>query len=533
LHDFLSSYVSVQGGQNAKSKALEQEAIKEANLRAKVAKLRRDGRFIPQREVKDDDSDILDDADYVSPERTSKDQWDAVVEDAIARYQTRPKRSIAKQVTSSIASKMQAYFDNLEAKKLKAKEAEEKKLRILAKSTMRMVIAEWKKAVFHIRDKQRLVEEEEERRLGRAHLDAILSQSGQILETQQEDLSKRDVYLSRSQSRSVGESDVDSDTDLEGEGMDGGRSEEAGNVDGAGFESGEELDELMDGGSFMIVDNTATETPTRSGTPSSSISGILEAGDDAEEGLTTHLLSGYPAIEEDPGANLDSSSAVDLDDLRHPDPESSPVRQTSNSVPIEGGVALNSISDDILLADADSISSPLPAVEISLEDLPWHSEKEADEQEADDEPVSFERRASAEAGNDEVGALDVPPSGQDTEVVGDSGIPEVDDLFSEEGCQKQGEHADDGAETWQEEQEDVQIPEHLKPYAVAPVKWDPDKKITPPLLLRGVLRPYQQSGLEWLASLHTNKLNGILADEMGLGWVFLLRLSVTIKLKTE
>ena len=68
-----------------------------------------------------------------------------------------------------------------------------------------------------------------------------------------------------------------------------------------------------------------------------------------------------------------------------------------------------------------------------------------------------------------------------------------------------------------EEEEDIQIPRYLRPYAVAPVDWDPEAKVKPPLLLRGNLRPYQQAGLEWLASLHTNRLNGILADEMGLG----------------
>jgi helicase SWR1 len=36
-------------------------------------------------------------------------------------------------------------------------------------------------------------------------------------------------------------------------------------------------------------------------------------------------------------------------------------------------------------------------------------------------------------------------------------------------------------------------------------------------LLRGTLRPYQHAGLEWLASLYANNMNGILADEMGLG----------------
>jgi helicase SWR1 len=48
---------------------------------------------------------------------------------------------------------------------------------------------------------------------------------------------------------------------------------------------------------------------------------------------------------------------------------------------------------------------------------------------------------------------------------------------------------------------------------------EPDEpgKVRPPFLLRGTLRPYQQAGLEWLASLYANKMNGILADEMGLG----------------
>jgi helicase SWR1 len=38
-----------------------------------------------------------------------------------------------------------------------------------------------------------------------------------------------------------------------------------------------------------------------------------------------------------------------------------------------------------------------------------------------------------------------------------------------------------------------------------------------PHLLRGTLREYQHYGLDWLAGLYTNRINGILADEMGLG----------------
>ena len=69
-------------------------------------------------------------------------------------------------------------------------------------------------------------------------------------------------------------------------------------------------------------------------------------------------------------------------------------------------------------------------------------------------------------------------------------------------------------------EEDARIPRYLKPYAVAPVEWDSTAVIKPPALLRGILRPYQQAGLEWLASIHSRNLNCILADEMGLGCVF-------------
>ena len=81
---------------------------------------------------------------------------------------------------------------------------------------------------------------------------------------------------------------------------------------------------------------------------------------------------------------------------------------------------------------------------------------------------------------------------------------------------------DDAASVGDEFEEDTRIPRYLKLYAVAPVEWDNTAVIKPPALLRGILRPYQQAGLEWLASIHSRNLNCILADEMGLGCVFSL-----------
>ncbi|KAJ5109774.1 hypothetical protein N7532_002419 [Penicillium argentinense] len=45
----------------------------------------------------------------------------------------------------------------------------------------------------------------------------------------------------------------------------------------------------------------------------------------------------------------------------------------------------------------------------------------------------------------------------------------------------------------------------------------PGPKTPIPHLLRGTLREYQHYGLDWLAGLYNNHINGILADEMGLG----------------
>ena len=43
-------------------------------------------------------------------------------------------------------------------------------------------------------------------------------------------------------------------------------------------------------------------------------------------------------------------------------------------------------------------------------------------------------------------------------------------------------------------------------------------RVEEPFLIRhGHLREYQRVGLEWLATMYENNLNGILADEMGLG----------------
>jgi len=488
----MTSYISVDPDlENVDRVELEQEAVEEARLRESVAKLRREGRFVSQEDA-DSEMEVDEDADYTPPQRTSKDIWDVVVQDVIARHQAKPRRSAAKVVTSSIASRVQAHFDTLEGKKLKAREAEERRLRNRAKMTMKMVIGEWRKAVFHIRERQRLEEEEEERRLGHAHLDAILNQSGQILETQQGDLSKSNSHL-RSRSGSLLDFDDDDNTDSDSD-REGTDAEDSRNLDGyISSDPDEPVEKRLDeeDTSMLLGENFGTET--RSGTPSTNV----QDGEDGTDVLSTaDLLDGPVASNEVDGC----SSVADLDDLVYP----APMRPSSGVTTLEAeskGADVTTVHGAPLLGPHYRMPLQNDTLQEQSVQLPLDSERLHDKQDGDitgdDKVVSFVAGQYDRDNHFPVVQVDVTH-------------PNQVDLQHDKVTERTQESMMDS---------DVQVPEHLKSYAVAVVNRDRDEKVTHPLLLRGVLRPYQQSGLEWLASLHTNKLNGILADEMGLGYV--------------
>ena len=44
-----------------------------------------------------------------------------------------------------------------------------------------------------------------------------------------------------------------------------------------------------------------------------------------------------------------------------------------------------------------------------------------------------------------------------------------------------------------------------------------DREVPQPAMFKGTLKVYQLKGMNWLANLYDQGINGILADEMGLG----------------
>ena len=391
----------------------------------------------------------------------------------------------------------------------------------------------------HLREKRRLELEAEELKRGHAHLDAILDQSGQILETQQGDLSRGDLYGSSrgSSMENLGfdeeeeeneDEDEDEDEDEEIEDDEGTDaltanisirvSEEE--VEGEGEDDNENEDEDDAVDSSMLLGNLSRPShvsPTsRSGTPDTTAFNF-PVQEDIETSTSPHLSS--PLLDEDTTMHSPSSPSLSFADIPVPEKSPQPPHLSIDECPMNREVVNSeSISHKSNTMEEDEDEDMLHASQSaerhvafdcrSQADEPPDDKADLEEQQSDvlpDNPDTTPDNPDATTDN-----LDATPAKTHDDVLADLDDPAgiiADTQIDEEDY----EEVDQDLE--------AQIPDYLKPYAVAPVEWDVNTKVTPPLLLRGVLRPYQQSGLEWLVSLHVNKLNGILADEMGLGSV--------------
>ncbi|KAF8624496.1 hypothetical protein AX17_007124 [Amanita inopinata Kibby_2008] len=512
LHAFLSSYFS-PSDRVVDEAVLERQVHKEAIVMERVHRLRQEGHFIPASDELTTESLAELRISSLTPKRISKDMWDDVVAAATGYGRAKARRATGRHVAGQIATKIKAYWDGQETRREKVKALEERQLRALAKETIRMVANEWKKAVFHIRERERLKQEAEERKRGHEHLDAILNQSGYILRTQQGDLTRSGASRSRSHSTgtpvvSEDEEEASEEEGSDKEGTDAGAGEEA--------DEGEELDELKSIGDdgegrdvFLIGESEAVLT--EGGQEDED----MEAVDEDDWFDTRMLLGDKLRVESPDEMEVSMSPPEDVAQTVDEVIQDSSSRQTSPSVATPH--LLNEVSEEkietplgpsqLLCSEGSGVeethaatvafaSPKLPSAE-SLQNPSVTGEKSLDVSLALSETQRKEIAAT-------VTTVALTPSKLEaTEPLVEPG---VEDNAKE-----------DAAKDSDDEDGDSRIPAHLKPYAVAPVDWDPNSRITPPLLFRGVLRPYQQAGLEWLASLHSNYLNGILADEMGLG----------------
>ncbi|KDQ56398.1 hypothetical protein JAAARDRAFT_311064 [Jaapia argillacea MUCL 33604] len=550
LDKFLSSY-NMLDQEDLASETLESMAKADATIWSRYDDLRGD--------VKTMGFDPIE-ASAPRPDTGGRtDPWSDIVATIIAR--SRLRYTDGRQIASYVAGKVANYWEGQATRDDKARAQEEKRLRALAKATIKHIASEWKRAVFHIREQQRLQQEAEDKRRGREHLDAILNQSGQILEAQHVELSRAEV--SRSQSRSSASPFPDNESDFEGseaatEPLETGIEEEEEDTDaepeyidyemsiGEGGD-GEEFSTSallsftgenfgtsasspsesrapseIDNETFrpMLEDTMQFTTspmsfqPTRLGsTPSDSVSGSLRypsSSDGFDDETMSPLFDYLDTALHSPKQSLPIP-------LHDPEPECGSVR------PSDGDRCHASHTSSLLqshtnggaeVVDGEDLQIPLPVVEKqSMESLGWTNPQ--------DEAMNMSSPPHHHFVSPAPDETDLAPSPSlAEEAQGDQAFINKAAPAAFEGvhdARLQGEADVEEGEADAEVEEDDRIPAYLKPFAVAPVDWDSQDKIKPPLLLRGSLRPYQHSGLEWLASLHVNNLNGILADEMGLG----------------
>jgi len=361
-------------------------------------------------------------------------------------------------------------------------------------------------------------------------LDAILNQSGHILETQHIDLSRSGRSRSRSRASSAStdlehwdqeadddgdgsnessETEENSDDDTESDGF----PESAGNDEDGGDEQSTSMmllqsdrsQEIPYGGPSSVHSKEPLSTSARVSpasemgvifTASKAISGSppTDAGSTMDEAVDSTLSSSN----QDGGHSL--VSPIGNNDLI-PGENSENIPQEKMFIPAVASTDLLPLDDSEAANPSTPSSSNSPILSPDAELMKEHSDQFVEEASTPQSAAMTESGTIKPGGVESVYDVTTPSSieVQDVDLPASAEVPEHDE--------------DPG----QLEEDDTEIPEYLKPYLVAPVHWDSNSKLSQPLLLRGILRPYQFSGLEWLASLHSNNLNGILADEMGLG----------------
>ncbi|KAJ3896154.1 SNF2 family N-terminal domain-containing protein [Lentinula edodes] len=508
LSDFLSSYTT-DGSEEVPPDTLVERARTRTKLLERTQKLREEGRLL-------DDLSVLEltPAEAANKQQKSSDIWYHCIVDAAAYLESKSEEPSGVEIAGQIAKAIQNYWDVHTVRQEKMKAQEEKRIRALAKATIKLVVAEWKKAVFHLREQERLKLVAEEVRRGRAHLDAILDQSGHILETQHGDLTR----LDRSRSHSRGSSVSDwTENDSEDEAEDGKEEkdenketgddtvigvdeEEGNNQEGASVVSHAQYDFSIEVDQSTLPD-IVIDMDSVGGREASSTSDYHGTSDDLSHSSLPLLGTSEPVtIFAKPFNPPWDSTSLDTHEVLPPINGTTLFPPLHLDQPLDGDTSSPSTAD--VVTPPNEFEASIPIVDLaSLQGGEFMSETLPIK--ANSGGLGLKESFTSLA-VDSLATVD--PNNLTSEPLNGDGE-------SMEYSFLQTQYQEDSDDQSQE----AQFPAYLTPYIVTHVDWNPDNKIAPPVLLRGVLRPYQFAGLEWLASLHSNNLNGILADEMGLG----------------
>lgn len=623
---FLNSFIRLEDdGPDLTLEQLQERAMEEAPTRNRIAKLRSEGRLgIPAGKR----------VQNIEPARV-RTHWDLLIEEAIVTSKAiRGSGGFKVAGARRVAKIIAAHWEKIAGADDRERRIEEKRIKGLVKSTLKLVLAEWKVAVDVrlslysvnylfidislgvqiVRDRKNQEIKDEQTRLGKQHLNEMLEQSNQALEAQ-----RMDGYMSRSASRDTDLSDDDDDDDEDEEddsmlspGNSGSESDEY-ETDAEALENG-----------HLDHEDEASVTSTESVHPK------LRMRSPSSPQLNHSLLDvdhemadpDIPPLSQPGNDPLLSTSAP----LSHPDVTEAPLEAVHTddtlSAPSEAVPPLPRAKRVSFVADSNPAPHPTDQLDVTLEsgDADFQA-VQADDAEDDRMAVEMEAEESDNDDDSELDGLgkdaDIPMEeilrqygykiGGDSDEEDEGTVErDIEEIVEEthgspppvdENKRPESPHIDPSLPeiVVDEPQLDVNPPKQVSPPPEAespsttipghsPIHHvhsppeapsdlhdverplpttknghddqdrsdsnsdsnsegdgDNDADITPlvhssdlpdsettvrtPFLLRGTLRPYQQSGLEWLVSLYSNGHNGILADEMGLGYVIILQIT--------
>ncbi|CDR99500.1 hypothetical protein, partial [Sporisorium scitamineum] len=465
----------------------------------------------------------------------NKSHHDYLLDAVAASYsQMRQYARLRQQNSRKVARMVAQHWERQLGTSEREKKAEERRVRALAKWTLREVLKQWRLAVNVVRARKAAAEKAEKEKLDKEQLNAILEQSTAMLKKQHEVMTRPDS--------SVG-SDDESDRTSYGSG---------GTAESDDSDADVEEEEAP-----MPVDENETEDPERALT-SRDISTTPATRDQS--------LASTPAPDDDV-ADRESST---LDDGALPaKDETSDVavsESTSSRRPRRSsrGVVGNPFKAKDSKLDADDVEFDVGADDGEQEDAELERQMWEEDGEDDSEDAGLE--ADANIPIEELlkrygYGQDADEEGEDDDDAGEEEAVREDERASSPAAKDENaetgakaalraeradiqevdgtsdvamdvEHADSSAQIRQSDA--LYDNDHSDIESVATsgrrssrrsmtcassiVSSDrPAARSRQPFLLRGQLRPYQQIGFEWLSSLYANGVNGILADEMGLG----------------
>ncbi|KTW26011.1 hypothetical protein T552_03281 [Pneumocystis carinii B80] len=419
----------------------------------------------------------------IEPVRTL-DHLDHLISHAIyfsklVANERRTNISRARKISGMIIS----YFKRLSGADEKEKKEAEKKIRQLAKKTSLEVKKKWKLIEKEVRRRRMEKLEEEQRKVGKLHLNKILEHSAQLLEAQREGI-RQGSDSQNQKTKNIKDFNINGYEN-------NAKEHDSTNKKYRHKISCIEDDELPSENLKIKHSIISNQLMNDSNNSTDDESNKSQADSDTNSSSTTGNIS----FIEDDIQHSDKSDRASCERDFESSHETDEIDETDTTMDSEYDEDSEYDSNEegpglaFLYMDENIQANSLPASANSKESNTYSSIDVED--------------SEAEEYDDEEGEKD----DYITQNSNDDNIKEIDKKLTNSEKSSSDLEAEGLSTCDKNEINDGSISDNKKS----------QQKIPIPFLLRGTLREYQYAGLEWLVGLYSNSVNGILADEMGLG----------------